>query len=69
MEKNLRILVVEDDLSLCDVLTQVFKDYEYVFQIHTDPHDIVGIACRFKPDIILLDYLLPQPMVVLYVAS
>lgn len=60
MEKGTRILIIEDDASLCEVLAEIFNNEQYVFQFYEDTADIFELVDSFKPDIILLDYLLPS---------
>ena len=59
MEKAIRILVIEDDLSLCDALSEIFKSQHYLFQILNSASNILNVVASFKPNVILLDYVLP----------
>ena len=60
MHDQISILVVEDDLSLREILTEVFKYEGYRFEFSTGIDDITSLVADFKPDVVLLDYLLPK---------
>lgn len=58
MGRSIRILVVEDESSLCDLLSEIFKSEGYEFEIHEKADDILALIQSFAPNIVLLDYLL-----------
>ncbi|RZK60552.1 MAG: response regulator [Pedobacter sp.] len=60
MEKPIRILLVEDDTALCELLAMLFQDEGYEFQIHQDTADICSLVKIFNPTVVLLDYKLPS---------
>jgi CheY-like chemotaxis protein len=56
----LRILIVENDPDIRDVLSLLFTDVGYVFEIHEDLEEIIPAVQAFHPDLILLDYMLSK---------
>lgn len=54
-----RVLVIENDKDLCDVLEELFKQEQYEYKMFAEATDIVAIVQDFQPDVVLLDYLLP----------
>ncbi len=62
MDKNLEekyVLVVEDDEFLTDLLKQKFSKEEFSFFVARDGESGIRKAQERKPDLILLDILLP----------
>lgn len=55
-----RVLVVEDDPSLAEVLESLFETSGIDFKIYSDVDDIKSLVADVQPDIVLLDYLLPS---------
>lgn len=55
-----RILVIEDDSSLGELLAELFNDEGYHYKIREDADQIFFWIEQFKPDVILLDYILPS---------
>jgi len=53
------ILIVEDDEVLLRALYVFFHDGEYTIATATDGETAVSMMQRLKPDIVLLDLLLP----------
>jgi two-component system response regulator VicR len=60
MRELIRVLVIEDDSSLCELLAELFIDEGYQFKIRQDADQIFFVVDQFKPDVILLDYMLPS---------
>lgn len=54
-----RVLVVEDDRQICDVLKSVLEKQDYSVFIYHDGNALVETAKKIKPDVILLDISLP----------
>lgn len=54
-----RILIIEDDADAADVLDAYLKREGYEVQIAGDGMSGLGIAQNWKPDLILLDVMLP----------
>jgi CheY-like chemotaxis protein len=57
--KRVKILVIEDDPSLIEVLQSLFEIYNYDYHIYQDAQDIKSLVFVHQPDVVLLDYLLP----------
>lgn len=55
-----KILVVEDDPTLAEVLEEFFRFTGYKVHISYGSEDIVELSKQVRPDLILLDYLLPR---------
>jgi len=54
-----RILMIEDDRCFLEVIQYFLEMEKYRFIGFTETKDIVPLAQVIKPDLILLDYLLP----------
>lgn len=59
-KKNLNILLVEDDESLSEILTELFSDEGYRIRCIGGTEDILPLIDQFRPDLVLLDYVLPK---------
>lgn len=59
-KKNLNILLVEDDESLTDILTELFSEEGYQIRCIGGAEDILPLIDQFHPDLVLLDYVLPK---------
>lgn len=53
-----RILIVENDLALAKMLSELFSFYGYAYKIYHDAEEILPLVKSFNPDLVLLDYLL-----------
>lgn len=56
----MKILIAEDEEILLDVLQEKFEDENFNVSVATSGDDVLPLAKKFKPDIILLDILLPK---------
>ena len=56
----MKILIVEDEEVLSNVLKEEFQSEGYEIRIAKDGGDVPKLAKSFRPDIILLDILLPK---------
>lgn len=54
-----RILIVENDNALAELLEEVLHERNYNCLILPYAEEILSIVQDFKPDVVLLDYLLP----------
>jgi DNA-binding response OmpR family regulator len=54
-----KILIVDDDKKLTDIVQKYFTQYEFNVVIINDGKDVDQIVDTEKPDIILLDIMLP----------
>ena len=59
MEKK-RILVVEDEISINDILTFALRKEGYEVRGVYKGQDAINIIETFKPDLVLLDIMLPD---------
>lgn len=57
--KKFKVLIVDDDLTLRDMYAERMKIEGYEVQIAEDGDEGVRIAKKEKPDIILLDIMMP----------
>lgn len=55
---NRRILIVEDDASLVEILSLMLSDYDYI--IATDGKKAVQLYNMYKPSLVLMDIVLPD---------
>jgi len=62
MEKKLgkKILIVEDEVPMLNVLTEKFKQQEFEVLQAKDGEKGLELATQKKPDLILLDIILPK---------
>lgn len=58
--KKIKILVVEDETFLVKIYSVKLKKEGYDVQIATDGEQAVKLSQTFKPDMILLDLILPK---------
>ncbi len=57
---NGKILVVDDDLNICELLRLYMENDGYTVSIANDGEAAVKMFGEFKPDIVLLDIMLPK---------
>lgn len=55
-----RILIIEDEVKLADILAKYLMQSDYVVEVVHDGADAMAMFERFKPDLILLDLMLPH---------
>ncbi len=55
-----KVLVVDDDQNICDLLRLYLEDAGYSVIISNDGKEAVNKFRALKPDIVLLDYMLPS---------
>jgi CheY-like chemotaxis protein len=58
-EHRRRVLIVDDDPYATHILGRLLRRHEYVAVEENDPTRAAHIACRFQPDIVLLDFHMP----------
>ena len=56
----MKVLIVEDEDVLVRVLQEKFEEENFKVAIATDGAAVLSMAEKFKPDVILLDILLPK---------
>ncbi len=59
MTKNIKILVIEDDLGVIDILNKNLVDEDYDVALAYDGKKGIELAQKYKYDIILLDVIMP----------
>lgn len=55
-----RILVVDDDPDILDVLTAILRMEGYQVQSTTDSFEALNLLDEFSPDLMCIDYMMPQ---------
>ena len=56
----MKLLIVEDEVALAKVLEEKFKKEKYEVKVAGDGMEALEAVPKFKPEIILLDLLLPK---------
>lgn len=56
----MKVLIVEDEEALSSVLQEKFNNEGYETKIARDGEEVLGLAESFRPDMILLDLILPK---------
>ena len=57
---NKKVLIVEDDLNFLSILQQAFEDENIQLVFARDGEEGLAMAQKEKPDLILLDILMPK---------
>jgi DNA-binding response OmpR family regulator len=60
MQFRKKILVVDDDKKLTEIIEKYFSQYEFEVIVANDGNDIENLIRQKKPDVILLDVMLPD---------
>ncbi|KMQ50723.1 DNA-binding response regulator mtrA [Chitinispirillum alkaliphilum] len=55
-----RVLVIEDDKDIADLITLVLESAEFEVKAVLDPERAYDTAKEYKPDVIFLDLLMPK---------
>jgi DNA-binding response OmpR family regulator len=53
-----RLLILDDDKDILDVMCRIFKDEGYEVKTIENADNILNDIANYRPDIILLDYIL-----------
>jgi DNA-binding response OmpR family regulator len=53
-----RLLILDDDKDILDVMCEIFKDEGYEVKTIENADNILNDIANYRPDIILLDYIL-----------
>ena len=56
----IKILVVDDEKGICDYIKSFFKKRAHTVFTTTNPKEVLSILEKEKPQIVLLDILMPQ---------
>ncbi|MFH0775994.1 MAG: response regulator [Patescibacteria group bacterium] len=59
-ENKLKILIIEDNADLCEMFKTAFEAKNYEALISLNGMDGITKAASWKPDVILLDIMMPQ---------
>lgn len=59
-KKDMKILIVEDEVVLSKVLKEKFERSDFDVQVAADGEIALTMARNFKPDVIALDLVLPK---------
>lgn len=57
--KPIKVMLVDDDPSACDVFRLVMKHYDYPILIAGDAETAMDYLQNYQPDVIVLDIFLP----------
>ncbi len=60
VKSNKKILVVEDDIDLCEAIAEKFKSENFEVFEASDGEDGLEKALKIRPDLILLDLIMPK---------
>ena len=55
-----RILIVDDDVDTCDVMRRLFAKWGWASECLTDSKEVVRIVRANRPDVLLLDVMMPD---------
>lgn len=55
-----RLLIVDDDLAIADVIREIATSQGFAVQVVTQPRDFYAAYSEFCPDVITLDVLMPE---------
>jgi len=55
-----RLLIVDDDLAIADVIHEIATSQGFAVRIVTQPRDFAAACSEFSPDVITLDLLMPE---------
>lgn len=59
MTPAIKVLVVDDDLMICEVLQEVLKTKGFQALVASDAQAGLDLARRYLPDVMLLDVMMP----------
>ena len=55
-----KLLIVDDDLNICEMLRLYFENEGYVVKTANDGMEGVNYFKTFEPDLVLLDIMMPE---------
>ena len=58
--KKKKIFIVEDDLMLLETLQNILREHGYDCQGCYHPQNAIQMIEAYRPDLVLLDYMLPE---------
>ena len=60
MEESKKIFLIEDDTDILNLYQRVLRDEGFEVCLNSDGSNVIEQALEFKPDLIVLDILLPK---------
>jgi MinD-like ATPase involved in chromosome partitioning or flagellar assembly/CheY-like chemotaxis protein len=60
MSRKIKVLAIDDDEKVLDIVRQTLTEDEFELRLETETRDGMREVLRFRPDLILLDYILPE---------
>ena len=57
--KTAKILVIDDEPEITEIIDAFLQNEGYTVKVENDPQNAIGLAEEFKPDLILLDIMMP----------
>ena len=60
MDAGTKILVVDDDVNICDLLRLYFENEGYEVKTANDGNEGISLFREYQPDLVLLDIMLPR---------
>ena len=55
----IKMLIVDDEAGICKILKQIFDEVGFEVTTTTNPRDSLSLVAEKKPQIVLLDILMP----------
>lgn len=55
-----KILILDDDSIITDLLTDIFENEGYRVAAFNSPKDVLYLARQFLPDVMILDIMMPE---------
>jgi diguanylate cyclase (GGDEF)-like protein len=59
-QRRPKVLILDDDPSLTDLLSEIVKEEGYEVMSSNSPKDVLFLARQFIPDVLLLDIMMPE---------
>jgi diguanylate cyclase (GGDEF)-like protein len=59
-QRKPRVLILDDDTSITDLLSEIMKTEGYEVMSSNSPKDMLFLARQFVPDVLLLDIMMPE---------
>lgn len=53
-----KILIIEDDLHILDIMKQILEDAGYKVEATDQTDDLFGLITEFQPNLVLMDFML-----------
>ena len=59
-QRRPKVLILDDDPSLTELLSEILKEEDYDVMASNSPKDVLFLARQFLPDVLLLDIMMPE---------